>query len=83
MDRIAERSNELRQVYKDENGLRKKEIETIENGGITEFYDRLAKLKDYHRKFPENASRGDEDERVDFSGLTGPGFIDGQDCKHL
>lgn len=81
MDRIAERSNELRNVYKDENGLRKHEIEVIEKGGITEFYDRLAKLKDYHRRYPENASRGDEDERVDFSGLTGPGFIDGQDCK--
>lgn len=79
MDRIAERSSELRNVYKDDSGLRQNEIDTIANGGIGEFYDRLAKLKDYHRKFPENASRGDEDERVDFSGLTGPGFIDGQD----
>lgn len=83
MNQIADRSSELRDVYADENGLRKNEIETIANGGIGEFYDRLAKLKDYHRKFPENASKGDEDEHVDFSGLTGPGLIDGQDCERF
>jgi hypothetical protein len=82
MDRIVDRSSELRDIYRDESGLRKQEIDDIANGGITEFYDRLAKLKDYHRRFPENASRGEEDDRIDFSGLTGPGFIDGQDCEH-
>lgn len=83
LDSIADRSSELRDVYTDDNGLRRNEIESIANGGIGEFYDRLAKLKDYHRRFPETAARGDEDEHVDFSGLTGPGLIDGQDCECL
>lgn len=81
VDKIAERSNELRDVYADQSGFRKNEMDAIATGGIGEFYDRLAKLKEYHRRFPENAIRGDEEERVDFSGLTGPGLVDGQDCE--
>lgn len=83
LDRIVDRSSELREVYSDENGLRKSEMDTIANGGIQEFYDRLAKLKDYHRRFPDNAGRGaDEEEKVDFSALTTGGLIDGRDCEH-
>lgn len=81
LDRIVDRSSELREVYRDDSGLRKNEMDAVASGGISEFYDRLAKLKEYHRKFPENASRSDEDEKVDFSALTGPGFIDGRDCE--
>lgn len=84
LDRIVDRSSELRLAYKDNvNGShpRQSEMENIANGGIAEFYNRLAALKEYHRKFPENASRVDEEEKVDYSSLFGAGFVDGRDCK--
>jgi splicing factor 3A subunit 3 len=89
LDRIEERSTELRSTYADPSGLRKQEMESIANGGMTEFYERLAKLKEYHRRFPEAGTApgalatrqgGDDEERVDFSGLTQGGVIDGRDC---
>lgn len=79
VDRIAERAADLRQGYADNNGLRKQEIDTVANGGMAEFYDRLAKLKEYHRKFPDNAARGEDDEGVDFTPLVGQGLEDGRD----
>ena len=83
LDRIVDRSSELRSTYADESGLRKSEVASIASGGVTEFYDRLAKLKEYHRRFPENAARGDDEEKVDYSALTGAGLVDSRDCQLL
>lgn len=84
LDRIVDRSSELRETYSDGSGLRRNEMDSIASGGIQEFYDRLAKLKDYHRRFPDNAGRAtaaDDEEKVDFSALTTGGLIDGRDCE--
>lgn len=81
LDRLVDRSSELRTVYADAGHQRQDEMGRIASGGIAEFYERLASLKEYHRKFPENAARGDEDEKVDYSGLVGPGLVDGRDCE--
>lgn len=83
LDRITDRSSELRETYADKDGLRRTEMDKIaSNGGISEFYDRLAKLKEFHRKYPDSSTRGGEEDeaRVDFTPLTGGGAIDGRDC---
>ncbi|KAF9896837.1 hypothetical protein BX616_006666, partial [Lobosporangium transversale] len=56
LDRISARSRDLQIIYKDEDGNRKKEMDAISGANeFGEFYDRLKKIKDYHRKYPNEA----------------------------
>ncbi|KAG0239435.1 hypothetical protein B0O80DRAFT_408802 [Mortierella sp. GBAus27b] len=56
LDRITARSKDLQVLYKDEDGSRSKEMDAISGSNeFGEFYDRLKKIKDYHRKYPNEA----------------------------
>ncbi|KAF8977477.1 hypothetical protein BGZ46_007345 [Entomortierella lignicola] len=53
LDRISSRSKDLQVLYKDEDGSRKKEMDAISGSNeFGEFYNRLKKIKDHHRKYP-------------------------------
>ncbi|GAA6062347.1 hypothetical protein JCM10212_005689 [Sporobolomyces blumeae] len=73
-DRIVYRSDALRTALDPDNPDRLEEVDALtgstSGGDLAEFYQRLAKVKDYHRKYPDNNSlklSGDRD--VDFSAL--------------
>ncbi|KAF9285099.1 hypothetical protein BGZ68_004148 [Mortierella alpina] len=56
LDRISARSKDLQGLYQDEDGSRKKEMDAISGANeFGEFYNRLKKIKDYHRKYPNEA----------------------------
>ncbi|KAG0353584.1 hypothetical protein BGZ54_002187 [Gamsiella multidivaricata] len=56
LDRISGRSNDLQVLYKDEDGSREKEMDAISGANeFGEFYNRLKKIKDHHRKYPNEA----------------------------
>ncbi|KAG0212850.1 hypothetical protein BGX28_005506 [Mortierella sp. GBA30] len=53
LDRISARSKDLQVLYQDEDGSRKKEMDAISGSNeFGEFYNRLKKIKDHHRKYP-------------------------------
>ena len=83
LDRIADRSAALRAEYDDQSRFREAEVDSLSTG-LPEFYQRLSKLKETHRKQPDEARRGGEDEArsdaVDFAALEGPGVVEGRDC---
>ncbi|KAF9191251.1 hypothetical protein BGZ51_007571 [Haplosporangium sp. Z 767] len=56
LDRISARNKDLQVLYNDEDGSRKKEMDAISGANeFGEFYNRLKKIKDYHRKYPNEA----------------------------
>ncbi|KAG0003836.1 hypothetical protein BGZ80_005727, partial [Entomortierella chlamydospora] len=56
LDRISARSKDLQVLYKDEDGSRKKEMDAISGTNeFGEFYNRLKKVKDHHRRYPNEA----------------------------
>ncbi|KAF9960892.1 Splicing factor 3A subunit 3 [Mortierella alpina] len=56
LDRISARSKDLQGLYHDEDGSRKKEMDAISGANeFGEFYNRLKKIKDHHRKYPNEA----------------------------
>ncbi|KAF9967781.1 hypothetical protein BGZ70_008259 [Mortierella alpina] len=56
LDRISARSKDLQGLYQDEDGSRKKEMDAISGANeFGEFYNRLKKIKDHHRKYPNEA----------------------------
>ncbi|KAF9574160.1 Splicing factor 3A subunit 3 [Mortierella alpina] len=56
LDRISARSKDLQGLYSDEDGSRKKEMDAISGANeFGEFYNRLKKIKDHHRKYPNEA----------------------------
>ncbi|KAI1321494.1 hypothetical protein EDD11_005185 [Mortierella claussenii] len=56
LDRISARSKDLQVLYRDNDGSRKKEMEAISGANeFGEFYNRLKKIKDHHRKYPNEA----------------------------
>ncbi|KAG0274945.1 Splicing factor 3A subunit 3 [Linnemannia exigua] len=66
LDRISGRSTDLSALYKDEDESRKKEMETISGANeFGEFYNRLKKIKDHHRKYPNEAVEPMEMEFMD------------------
>ncbi len=75
LNRITQRSSSLRSAL-DPNSLnRSREIDALTGGGapggdLTEFYSRLAKVKEYHRKYPDTGAGGVQQE-VDFAALEG------------
>ncbi|GAA5931234.1 hypothetical protein JCM3775_004971 [Rhodotorula graminis] len=74
-NRIVHRNQALAVALAPDNDDRQREIDALSGGGqpgqdLAEFYQRLAKLKDYHRKYPDQGQvriAGDRD--VDFGAL--------------
>ena len=53
LDRIHDQSQRLLEIYKDVEGLRSKEIETLSVGDpFDEFYKQYGQIKDFHRRYP-------------------------------
>ena len=53
LNRIQEQSQRLLDIYKDAEGLRSKEVQSISTGDpFDEFYRQLNGIKDFHRKYP-------------------------------
>lgn len=53
MNRIQDQSNRLLEIYKDVDGLRAKEIQSISTGEpLEEFYKQLGEIKTFHQKYP-------------------------------
>ncbi|OKL64550.1 hypothetical protein UA08_00529 [Talaromyces atroroseus] len=53
LDRIEEQSKKLLDIYKDAEGLRAQEIQSISTGdAFEEFYKRLDEIKDFHKRYP-------------------------------
>ncbi|GAA6008968.1 hypothetical protein JCM10207_004045 [Rhodosporidiobolus poonsookiae] len=83
LNRVVARSDALYGSLQPSNDERTREIDALTGGGsggdLAEFYQRLAKVKDYHRKYPTTANvavSGDRD--VDFAALEGgdPEWLD-------
>ena len=53
LNRIQDQSKRLLDIYKDTEGLRSKEIQSISTGDpFDEFYKQLNEIKDFHRRYP-------------------------------
>ena len=53
LTRIQEQSSRLLDIYKDPEGLRAREIQSISTGDpFDEFYKQLNEIKDFHRRYP-------------------------------
>ncbi|KAA8642928.1 hypothetical protein EYZ11_001089 [Aspergillus tanneri] len=53
LNRIEEQSIRLIDIYKDADGAREKEIQSISTGDqFEEFYKQLEEIKDFHRRYP-------------------------------
>ncbi|KAJ3289746.1 Splicing factor 3A subunit 3 [Borealophlyctis nickersoniae] len=53
LERIQSRSQYLLDLYEDEDGSRRSEVMAISGATeFSEFYERLKKIKDYHRRYP-------------------------------
>lgn len=53
LNRIQDQSKRLLDIYKDTEGLRTKEIQSISTGDpFDEFYKQLNEIKDFHRRYP-------------------------------
>ncbi|MCO5611361.1 hypothetical protein L7F22_065614 [Adiantum nelumboides] len=74
LDRIVSRSAFLDNFYRDVAGERAREMEAIgpssSDDAMSEFYDRLAKVKDYHKRYPGASADAFQ---VDFSALEATG----------
>ncbi|GAA5830421.1 hypothetical protein JCM11251_001341 [Rhodosporidiobolus azoricus] len=83
LNRVVARSDALYGSLQPSNDERTREIEALTGGGaggdLAEFYQRLAKVKDYHRKYPSTANVAVSGDRtVDFAALEGgdPEWLD-------
>jgi len=83
LNRIVHRSDALNTSLQPNNQDRTNEIDALtgqhSGGDLAEFYQRLAKVKDYHRKYPDtNNVRVAGDRDVDFAALEGgdPEWLD-------
>ncbi|KAG9002045.1 hypothetical protein FRB94_004137 [Tulasnella sp. JGI-2019a] len=56
LDRITSRASTLHSSYIDEDNSRHTETTLLSEPGLTEFYSRLKRVKDYHMKYPEQPS---------------------------
>ncbi|KAJ8330744.1 Pre-mRNA-splicing factor sap61 [Batrachochytrium dendrobatidis] len=57
LDQIAEKSQYLLDLYKDDDRSRQNEIQALTcNDDLSEFYDRLKKIKDHHRRIPNEVT---------------------------
>ncbi|WEW56207.1 Pre-mRNA-splicing factor sap61 [Emydomyces testavorans] len=53
LSRIHDQSQRLLDIYRDADGLRAKEIQSISTGDpFEEFYQRLEEIRDFHRRYP-------------------------------
>lgn len=53
LDRIHDQSQRLLSIYKDADGTREKEIQSISTGDpLKEFYSRFSEIKEFHRRYP-------------------------------
>ncbi|EXJ54747.1 hypothetical protein A1O7_10088 [Cladophialophora yegresii CBS 114405] len=53
LTRIQEQSKRLLDIYKDAEGLRSKEVQSLSTGEpFDEFYKQLEEVKDFHRRYP-------------------------------
>ncbi|KAL8278011.1 hypothetical protein RQP46_009643 [Phenoliferia psychrophenolica] len=76
VDRIVHSSQSLYASLSPANDERTREIDNLTGGGsggdLAEFYQRLAKIKEYHRKYPDAATaKVSGDREVDFAALEG------------
>lgn len=76
---ITERAGALVESYADPEGERAAEIEKLSTAGgeLAEFYVRLGRLNEYHRKYP---SRMVEEPEIDWGTLEGLD-AEGRDCE--
>ena len=70
LTRIQEQSQRLVDIYKDTEGIRSKELQTLSTGDpFEEFYKQLEGVKDFHRRYPnepvENLERAYKRRRPD------------------
>ncbi|KAJ5349427.1 hypothetical protein N7541_007154 [Penicillium brevicompactum] len=53
LERIEDQSKRLLEIYKDADGLREKEVQSISTGDqFEEFYKQLGEIKDHHKRYP-------------------------------
>ncbi|KAI9798659.1 MAG: hypothetical protein M1833_004648 [Piccolia ochrophora] len=53
LERIHQQSKRLIDIYKDADGIRKREIQSVSTGDpFEEFYKQLDDIKDFHRRYP-------------------------------
>ena len=53
LSRIQEQSQRLIDIYKDTEGIRSRELQTLSTGDpFDEFYKQLEDVKDFHRRYP-------------------------------
>jgi splicing factor 3A subunit 3 len=58
LDRIQDQSKRLLDIYKDADGSRTKEIQTISTGEpLEEFYKQMADIKSFHQRYPKRTCR--------------------------
>lgn len=93
IDRIVEKSRELWDIYKDDIGLRKEEMQRLNvheakgpggEAGIATFYGRLANIKKLDQQAQSlggTNQRGVDEVQVDFAALEGEDVGDGRDCE--
>lgn len=70
LTRIQEQSKRLLDIYKDADGLRLKEVQSLSTGDpLEEFYKQFEQVKDFHRRYPnepvENLERAYKRRRPD------------------
>ncbi|KAK2715460.1 splicing factor 3A subunit 3-like [Artemia franciscana] len=57
IDRFSEVTSNLKEVYEDNDGLRKQELSALSGPNeFAEFYSRLKQIKDFHKKYPNEIS---------------------------
>lgn len=57
LDRSIEIANEVKDLYEDKDGLRKEEIQSLSGPNeLSEFYNRMKSIKEFHRKHPNEIS---------------------------
>lgn len=75
VDRIVNSSQSLLTTLSPNNDERNREIEALTGGGaggdLSEFYQRLGKVKEYHRKYPDVAGVRQTAKAIDFTALEG------------
>ncbi|KAG8924369.1 hypothetical protein FRC02_010478 [Tulasnella sp. 418] len=68
LDRITARATTLHSLYVDQDNTRHTETISLSSADLSEFYTRLAKIKDYYNKYPEQGPEGFE---LELAGVLG------------
>ncbi|KAI9468682.1 hypothetical protein BDB00DRAFT_863467 [Zychaea mexicana] len=80
LTRIADKSENLYDMYEDKNGLRQSEVEALSaSTEFSEFYERLRVIKDHHRKYPNEPVEPPEMEFIHMNLNNGAGGEEGEE----